>query len=68
MVYAIFSQKQANEAGTVFYREVKTGNYREVSEVREKKWKSKWDDAHYFEVYKENPQTGRKPKKYWDNL
>ena len=65
MNYAIFSQKQANKCGTMFYRDIKTGNYREVTEVREKKWKSNWDDAYYFEVYSENPQEGRKPKKEW---
>ena len=67
MKYAIFSQKQANENGTMFYRDIKTGNYIEVTEVSETKWKSKWNDAHYFEVYSENPQEGRKPKKDWND-
>ena len=65
-MYAVYSTKQTEESGSVFYRDVKTNKFVEVSEVQDTPWTSNWDDAKYFEVYCGNPLPGKQVRRFWE--
>ena len=62
--FAVYSQKQSELGGSVYYPSVETNEWVEVSEVNDNEFKSRWkEDATYFKVYYVNPRQG-KPKKH----